>query len=187
MPPIPDIWLVKLGTILKLTEILALEVVGFQLPHKKPVSPRRLFSFAPPSVNLNAVPVPAEVVRYPGKRDGKMVKRIATRPNLAQRLSMASSDSLKARLRSITMIPHPSHSCIIKLDLDVPLAITQYQVTISSFLGCTCPAFRKTKHHIRYFGRFPVSQFNDSLGGVDLNCIFPKSWNFPIISNMVLQ
>ena len=43
------------------------------------------------------------------------------------------------------------------------------------------------KHHIRYFGRFPVSQFNDSLGGVDLNCIFPKSWNFPIISNMVLR
>jgi hypothetical protein len=26
------------------------------------------------------------------------------------------------------------------------------------------------KHHIRYFGRFPVSQFNDSLGGVDLKC-----------------
>jgi hypothetical protein len=26
------------------------------------------------------------------------------------------------------------------------------------------------QHHIRYFGRFPVSQFNDSLGGVDLKC-----------------
>jgi hypothetical protein len=26
------------------------------------------------------------------------------------------------------------------------------------------------KHHIRYFGRFPVSQFDDSLGGVDLKC-----------------
>ena len=26
------------------------------------------------------------------------------------------------------------------------------------------------KHHIRYFGRFPVSQFNDSVGGVDLKC-----------------
>ena len=24
------------------------------------------------------------------------------------------------------------------------------------------------KHHVRYIGRFPVSQFNDSLGGVDL-------------------
>ena len=29
---------------------------------------------------------------------------------------------------------------------------------------------RKLEHHIRYFGRFPVSQFNDSLGGVDLKC-----------------
>ena len=26
------------------------------------------------------------------------------------------------------------------------------------------------QHHIRYFGRFPVSQFNESLGGVDLKC-----------------
>jgi hypothetical protein len=26
------------------------------------------------------------------------------------------------------------------------------------------------EHHIRHFGRFPVSQFNDSLGGVDLKC-----------------
>ena len=26
------------------------------------------------------------------------------------------------------------------------------------------------EHHICYFGRFPVSQFNDSLGGVDLKC-----------------
>jgi hypothetical protein len=27
-----------------------------------------------------------------------------------------------------------------------------------------------SEHHIRYFGRFPVSRFNDSLGGVDLKC-----------------
>jgi len=26
------------------------------------------------------------------------------------------------------------------------------------------------QHHIRYFGRFPISQFNDSLGRVDVNC-----------------
>ena len=26
------------------------------------------------------------------------------------------------------------------------------------------------EHHIRNFGRFPVSQFDDSLGGVDLKC-----------------
>ena len=28
----------------------------------------------------------------------------------------------------------------------------------------------RLQHHIRYFGRFPVSQFNDCLGGVDLKC-----------------
>jgi hypothetical protein len=67
MPSIPDVWPVKLGTNLKLTKILALEAAGFQLPHKKPVSPRRLFSFAPPPANLSAVPVPAEADRYPGR------------------------------------------------------------------------------------------------------------------------
>jgi hypothetical protein len=56
MPPIPDVWSVKLGTNLKLTKILALETAGFQLPHKKPISLRRLFFFAPPPANLSAVP-----------------------------------------------------------------------------------------------------------------------------------
>ena len=40
-------------------------------------------------------------------------------------------------------------------------------------------------HHIHYFERFPISQFNDSSGQVDLNCIFSKSWNSLIIMNMV--
>ena len=149
MPPIPVVWPVKFGTNLKLNEILALEAAGFQLPEKKPVSPRRLFSSEPPPANLRAVPVPAEADRYPGKRDGKMVKRTATRPNPAQRLSMGSSDSLKARLRAVTMIPHPGHGCIIGLDSGVAPAITQYQITISSYPGCTCPAFRKTMTKFR--------------------------------------
>ena len=143
-PSIPEVWPVKLGTNLKLTEILALEAAGFQLPPKKPVSPRRLFSSAPPPANLSSVPVPADADRYPGKRDGKMVKRTATRPNQAQRLSMGSSESLKARLRSVTMIPEPGHGCIIGLDSGVAPHITRYQITISSYPGCTCPAFKKT-------------------------------------------
>jgi hypothetical protein len=144
MPPIPDVWLVKLGTNLKPTEILALEAAGFQLPLKKPVFPRRLFFSAPSPANLNAVPVPAEPDRYHGKRDSKIVKRTATRPNPVQRLSMAFSDSLKACIRSINMIPHPGHGCIIGLETQNPPTISQYQVTISSFVGCTCPAFKKT-------------------------------------------
>jgi hypothetical protein len=149
MPPIPEVWPVKLGTNLNLTEIRALEAAGFQLPKKIPVSPRRLFSAAPPPANLKSVPVPAQADRYPGKRDGKMVKRTATRPNPAQRLSMGSSDSLKARLRSITMIPHPGHGCIIGLDSGIAPAITQYHITISSYPACTCPAFRKTMTKFR--------------------------------------
>jgi hypothetical protein len=149
MPPIPAVWPVKLGTNLNITEIRALEAAGFQLPEKRPVSPRRLFSSAPPPANLSSLPVPADADRYPGKRDGKMVKRTATRPNPPQRLSMGSSDTLRARLRSVTMIPHPGHGCIIGLDSGIPPNVTHYQITISSNSGCSCPAFRKTMTKFR--------------------------------------
>jgi hypothetical protein len=145
MPPIPEVWPVKLVTNLKPTEILALEAAGFQ----KPISPRRLFSSAPPPANLSAKPVPVKPDRYPGKRDGKIVKRTAIFSNPAQRLSMASSDSLKACIFSINMIPHPGHGCIIGLETQNPRTITQYHVTISSFVGCTCPAFKKTMTKFR--------------------------------------
>jgi hypothetical protein len=47
------------------------------------------------------------------------------------------------------------------------------QIWRSANLSLRCPCLEGTKserlkHHIRYFGRFPVSQFNDSLDGVDL-------------------
>jgi hypothetical protein len=83
-----------------------------------------LFFSAPPPANLSAVPIPVEPDRYHGKRDEKIVKCTATRPNPAQRLSMASSDSLKACIRSINMISHPGHGCIIGLDSGVSPTIT---------------------------------------------------------------
>jgi hypothetical protein len=153
-PSIPDVWPVKLGTNLKQCEILALEAAGFQLPQKVPVSPRRLFSTAPSPANLDSVPVPADADRYPGKREGKLVKRTATRPNPQQRLSMGSADSLKAQLRSVTMIPHPGHGCIIALDSMTPPDVTQYHITISSLPGCTCPAFKKTMTNFRGRSQF---------------------------------
>ena len=43
----------------------------------------------------------------------------------------------------------------------------------------------KIEHHIHYFERFPISQFNDRSDRLDLICIFSKSWNSLIIMNMV--
>ena len=148
-PTIPDVWPVKLGTNLKQSEILALEAAGFQLPQKVPVSPRRLFSTEKPPANLDTVPVPADADRYPGKREGKIVKRITGRPNPQQRLALGSSESLKARLHAVTMIPHPGHGCIIALDSGTPPDVKQYQITISSLPGCSCPAFKKTMTKFR--------------------------------------
>lgn len=86
-----------------------------------------------------------------------MVKRAATPPNQAQRLSMGSSDSLEARLRSVTIIPYPGHGCIIGLDSGVAPSITQYHITISSYLACTCFAFGKTMTKFR--GRTQFSYY----------------------------
>ena len=91
---------------------------------------------------------------YPGKREGKIVKRTATCPNPQQRLSMGSSDSLKAQFRSVTMILHPGYGCIIALDLMTPPDMTQNQITISSFPGCTCPACKKTMTNFRGNSQF---------------------------------
>ena len=43
-PPIPTIWLVKIGTNLTHSEIVALENLGFQLPQRERITPNRLFS-----------------------------------------------------------------------------------------------------------------------------------------------
>ena len=42
-PNVPEIWPMKLGTNLAKKEILALENVGFHLPQRAIISPKRLF------------------------------------------------------------------------------------------------------------------------------------------------
>jgi hypothetical protein len=153
-PSIPEIWPVKIGTKLKRNEIEALEAAGFQLPQKEQVSPRRLFSTSTPPTDLSSVPIPDDAARYPGKRNGKLVKRTSGRPNPKQRLSIGSAESLKARLGALTMVPHPGYGCIITLDSGIPPNITQYQITVSSFPGCTCPAFKKTMAEFRGRSQF---------------------------------
>ena len=52
-------------------------------------------------------------------------------------------------------------------------------------LFCEVHLLHHFEHHICYFKRFPISQFNDKSGRVDLIYIFSKSWNSLIIINMV--
>jgi hypothetical protein len=42
-PNVPNVWPVKIGTNLSRKEILDLEHIGFQLPQRAVISPRRLF------------------------------------------------------------------------------------------------------------------------------------------------
>jgi hypothetical protein len=52
--------------------------------------------------------------------------------------------------------------------INVVIPIGEVDITANTI--ASTKAIKHIKHHIRYFGRFPVSQFNDSLGGVDLKC-----------------
>ena len=117
-------------------------------------TPQVWWFWADTPANLDFVPVPTDADRYPRKREGKLVKRTATCPNPQQQLSMGSSDSLKAQICLVTMIFHPGHGCIIALDSMTPSNVIQYHIPISSLLGCTCPALKKTMTNFRVRSQF---------------------------------
>ena len=57
-PPIPTIWLVKIGTNLTHSEIVALKNAGFQLPQKERIIPNRLFTNSTSPLDLSTLQVP---------------------------------------------------------------------------------------------------------------------------------
>jgi hypothetical protein len=74
-PDIPSIWPVKIRTNLSKKEILDLESVGFQLPQRAVISPRRLFGMEELSFDLSSFPTPASPDEYPKTRSGKTIHR----------------------------------------------------------------------------------------------------------------
>ena len=149
-PPIPAIWPVKIGTNLKGSEILALERAGFQLPSKQQVSPRRLFSTAPPSIDLSSYPVPVNPDQFPGNRKSKKVRRSAAVPTNRHWLSIDSAAAIKATVLKVSLVPTPGFGCVITLCSKSMPMDSIYQLTISSFPDCNCEAFKET---MRKFGK----------------------------------
>jgi hypothetical protein len=124
---------VKIGTNLSTKEILDLESVGFQLPQRALISPRRLFGMEELPFNLTSFPTPASVDECPKTRLGK---------SICKNKNYASSLTLKGQIRKVMMIPHPGYGCIIILDSGAPPKVQQYLITTGTFPECSCEYFK---------------------------------------------
>ena len=114
-PPVPTIWLVKIGINLTRSEIVALENAGFQLPQRERVPLNRSFNnFALP-MDFLSLQMPENPDHFPGTRKSKYVRRSNTGPSSKQLLSINSAMALEASILKVTMIPQPGFGCIISL------------------------------------------------------------------------
>ena len=112
-PPIPTIWLVKIGTNLICSEIVALENTRFQLPQRERVPLNQSFNnFALP-VDFSSLQVPENPDHFPGTRKSKSVRQSNVGLSSKQLLSINSAMALEASISEVTMIPQPGFGCII--------------------------------------------------------------------------
>jgi hypothetical protein len=81
-PDIPSIWPVKIGTNLSKKEILDLESVGFQLPQRAVISPRRLVGMDELPFNLASFPTPVSANEFPKTRSGNSIRRYYNAPSM---------------------------------------------------------------------------------------------------------
>ena len=119
-PDISSIWLVKIGTNLLKKEILDLRSVGFQLPQRAVISPRRLFGTKELPFSLASFPTPANADDYPKTKSGKSICKNNNTPNIQQANNCASTLTLKSQIYKVTMIPRPEYGCIVTLDSRAP-------------------------------------------------------------------
>ena len=149
-PPVPTVWLVKIGTNLTRSEIVALENAGFQLPQRERVPLNRSFNnFALP-MDFSSLQVPENPDHFLGTRKSKCVRRSNTGPSSKQLLSINSAMALEASILKVTMIPQLGFGCIISLQSKPSPTDSVYQLTVSSYPDCTYPAFKET---MSKFGR----------------------------------
>jgi hypothetical protein len=141
-PDIPSIWPVKIGTNLSTKEILDLESIGFQLPQRVVISPRKLFRMEELPFNLASFPTPTSADECPKTRSGKSIRRNNNASTTKQANNCTSSLTLKGQIRKVTMIPHPRYGCIVTLDSETPPKVQQYLITIGTFPKCSCEYFK---------------------------------------------
>ena len=141
-PDIPSIQPVKIETNLSKKEILHLESIGFQLPQRAVISPRRLFGMEELPFSLPSFPTLANADDFPKTRSGKSICRNNNAPNIHQTNNCASTLILNGQICKVTMIPHLGYGCIVTLDSGAPPKVQQYLITIGTFSECSCQNFK---------------------------------------------
>ena len=94
--------------------------------------------------------MPENPYHFPRTRKSKSVQQFNTGPSSKQLLSINSAMALEASILKVSMIPQPEFGCIISLQSKPSLTDCVYQLTVSSYLDCTCQAFKEI---ISKFGR----------------------------------
>ena len=149
-PPVPTIWLVKIGTNLTYGEIVSLENAGFQLPQRERVPLNWSFNnFALP-MDFSSVQVPENPDHFPGTKKSKCVRRSNTGPSSKQLLNINSAMALEASILKVTMILQLGFGFIISLQSKPSPTDFVYQLTVSSYPDCISLAFKAT---MSKFGR----------------------------------
>jgi hypothetical protein len=87
-PNVLTVWPVKIGTNLSRKEILDLQHVGFQLPQRAVISPKRLFGMEELPSDLSSYPIPASPDEHPKIRSGKNIWRNKNMPTRSKPTTM---------------------------------------------------------------------------------------------------
>ena len=117
---------------------MALENAGFQLPQRKQVPPNRLFNNSTLPIDLPGVNIPHHPEQYLGSRKSKSVWLSSSGPSSL--LTIGSTHSIHTSIFKVAMIPQHGFGCI----KPSPPMEYIYQLIVSSFSECTCPAFKET-------------------------------------------
>ena len=94
--------------------------------------------------------MPENPDHFPKTRKSKSVQQSNIGLSSKQLLSINCTMALEASILKVTMIPQPRFGCIISLQSKPSPIDCVYQLTVSSYPDCTCPAFKET---MSKFGR----------------------------------
>ncbi len=143
VPPIPEVWPVKLGTNLTCKEILSSENAGFRLPLRKKMTPSQLFQDHLLPLDLASYTTPEFPDEFPTRRSRKLIRRNNKAPSTKHANNCASALSLNAKVHKLCMLPAPAFGYIVTLDSGTPPKVQQYYLTILHMPACTCPNFKE--------------------------------------------
>ena len=101
-------------------------------------------------MDFSTLQVPENPDQYPGIQKSKPIRRSNSGSSSKQLLNINSAKAMQGSILKVNMIPHPGFNCIITLQSKPCPIECVHQLTVSSYLHCTCLIFKET---MSKFGR----------------------------------